>query len=311
MPFYTMPDGEALFVREYGQGQPVLVLSGLGMLSWQWSAFLYSHRQNFRFIIPDWRGFGPSKHCKIPAHLDAISSHWRDIACLIQQLNLDRLIVIAYSMGATTTMHGLKYGNFQQSIGAYLHIDQTPQIKVDQHWPYGLFANKQAEFLNILKNLSQLLTAQQHLNFVHELDVQAQQQLTQLWLAFISLQNTNQVSLKAMKWILNQKKLQGLLLPSNRLDYLAWYINNYLYHDENYHSAIQSLSCPVTFFSGVQSKLYPVMGQNIVAKSIPQAKQIQFQHSGHTPLLSEPLKFARELKSFLYASNDHIQQHGL
>ncbi|HAB44243.1 MAG TPA: alpha/beta hydrolase, partial [Acinetobacter sp.] len=35
MPFYSMPDGEQLFVREYGQGQPVLVLSGLGMLSWQ------------------------------------------------------------------------------------------------------------------------------------------------------------------------------------------------------------------------------------------------------------------------------------
>ena len=29
MPFYRMPDSEQLFVREYGQGQPVLVLSGL------------------------------------------------------------------------------------------------------------------------------------------------------------------------------------------------------------------------------------------------------------------------------------------
>ena len=59
MPFYRMPDGEQLFVREYGQGQPVLVLSGLGMLSWQWKAFLYPHQKNFCFIIPEWRGFGP------------------------------------------------------------------------------------------------------------------------------------------------------------------------------------------------------------------------------------------------------------
>ena len=35
MPDYRMPDGEQLYVREYGQGQPVLVLSGLGMQSWQ------------------------------------------------------------------------------------------------------------------------------------------------------------------------------------------------------------------------------------------------------------------------------------
>lgn len=53
MPFYRMPDGEQLFLREYGRGQPVLVLSGLGMLSWQWKAFLYPHQKNFRFIIPE------------------------------------------------------------------------------------------------------------------------------------------------------------------------------------------------------------------------------------------------------------------
>ena len=40
MPMYTMPDGENLFVREIGQGEPVLVLSGLGMHSWQWLPFL-------------------------------------------------------------------------------------------------------------------------------------------------------------------------------------------------------------------------------------------------------------------------------
>ena len=36
MPHYLMPDGEKLYVREFGQGTPVLVLSGLGMQSWQW-----------------------------------------------------------------------------------------------------------------------------------------------------------------------------------------------------------------------------------------------------------------------------------
>ncbi len=35
MPHYTMPDLQQLYVREYGQGEPILVLSGLGMQSWQ------------------------------------------------------------------------------------------------------------------------------------------------------------------------------------------------------------------------------------------------------------------------------------
>lgn len=141
MPFYTMADGEQLFVREYGQSQPVLVLSGLGMLSWQWAAFLYPHQKNFRFIIPEWRGFGASSHCKIPQDLDAISSHWLDVQSVIQQLNLDQFIVIAYSMGATTTMHGLCYGDFSKHIAAYLHIDQTPKIPVDDAWAFGLLVH--------------------------------------------------------------------------------------------------------------------------------------------------------------------------
>ncbi|MBC6819875.1 alpha/beta hydrolase, partial [Acinetobacter baumannii] len=44
MPYYTMPDQESLFVRRVGRGEPVLVLSGLGMQSWQWLPFIYANR---------------------------------------------------------------------------------------------------------------------------------------------------------------------------------------------------------------------------------------------------------------------------
>ncbi len=299
MPFYRMPDGEQLFVREYGQGQPVLVLSGLGMLSWQWKAFLYPHQKNFRFIIPEWRGFGASSRCKIPPDLDAISSHWLDIQSVVQQLNLDKFIVIAYSMGATTTMHGLHYGNFAKHITAYLHIDQTPKIPVDDAWAFGLFGPRHQEFIDILQQLSALLAQYQQVELIRNLDVSVRKHIATLWLNFIQLQNEQKYSLKAFEFILNQPRLQSLLLPSSRVDYMAWYINNYLYHREDYREALAQLSCPVTFFSGVQSKLYPIEGQHLIAQSLPQAKQVLFSKSGHTPLLTEPLKFAKELGVFL------------
>ena len=299
MPFYRMPDGEQLFVLEYGQGQPVLVLSGLGMLSWQWKAFLYAHQKNFRFIIPEWRGFGASSHCNIPQDLDAISSHWLDIQSVIQQLNLDKFIVIAYSIGATTTMHGLHYGDFAKHITAYLHIDQTPKIPVDDAWAFGLFGPRHQEFIDILQQLSALLAQYQQVELIRDLDVSVRKQIAALWLKFIQLQNEQKYSLKAFEFILNQPRLQSLLLPSSRVDYMTWYINNYLYHREDYREALAQLSCPVTFFSGVQSKLYPFEGQRLIAESLPQAKQVLFRKSGHTPLLTEPLKFTRELGIFL------------
>lgn len=298
MPFFRMPDGEELFVRIYGEGQPVLVLSGLGMLSWQWAAFLYPHKHKFRFIIPEWRGFGQSSQCRIP-ETDAISSHWADVRSLTEQLALENIIVIGYSMGATTTMHGLKYGNFAEQIKAYLHIDQTPKITVDDTWAYGLFGAQHQQFKRILKDISELLASQADYHLIQEMEHSAREQLAKLWLQFIQLQNNQPQQLKALQWCLRQPKLQSLLLPSKRIDYMSWYINNYLHHDEDYRQAIQQLKCPVTFFSGVQSKLYSIVGQTQIAQSIPSATQIRFEHSGHTPLLTEPVKFAKQLTHFL------------
>ena len=308
MPFYTMPDCEQLFVREYGQGQPVLVLSGLGMLSWQWTPFLYPLGQNFRFIIPEWRGFGASKHCKIP-QLDAISSHWQDINCLIEQLKLNDLIVIAYSMGATTTMHGLKYGNFAASIRAYLHIDQTPKISVDNDWAYGLFGSQHTDFIAILEQISVLLENQKHQQTLQQMDKQARQQLAQLWLQFIQLQNNNPKHIKMFGWLLQQPKLSSFLFPSQDIQYMKWYIDNYLHHKEDYRAAITQLTCPVTFFTGTQSKLYAAAGQTQIAQSIPHSKQVLFHKSGHTPLINEPIKFAKEIRQFLNEQSSRaIQQ---
>ena len=64
MPHYSMPDQERLYVREIGHGAPVLVLSGLGMSSWQWLPYIAPSLRRRKFYIPDFRGFGQSKHCE-------------------------------------------------------------------------------------------------------------------------------------------------------------------------------------------------------------------------------------------------------
>lgn len=300
MPYYHMPDGEQLFVRRYGQGEPVLVLSGLGMQSWQWHPFLYPHHKKFEFIIPDWRGFGGSKQCKIP-HLDAISSHWRDIEALLPQLNLPQFKVIAYSMGATTAMHGMQYGQFHRSIQQYLHIDQTPKISTDQSWPFGLFGEKHTQFIEILQQISQVLKANPDAKAMPDLKSADRQRLLNSWLAFIDLQAGSKIAPFLIKQALKYPRLQAHVLPIQRLDYLSWYIHNYLEHQEDYREALTQLTCPVTFFIGAESKLYPAEGQQQIANTIPQAQQVIFKKSGHTPLLSEPLKFASEIGRFLHA----------
>ena len=95
--------------------------------------------------------------------------------------------------------------------------------------------------------------------------------------------------------------MQAFILPIQRLDYLAWYINNYLHHQEDYRMALSRFDQPATFFIGEQSKLYPAEGQKIIASQLNQAKTVLFEKSGHMPLVSEPFKFSKEIGVFLKA----------
>lgn len=302
MPHYTMPDGEKLYVREFGQGEPVLVLSGLGMQSWQWLPFLFQHRKKYRFYIPDWRGFGGSAQCRIPK-LDAISSHWQDLNCFLEQQTHHQFRVIAYSMGATTAMHGLQYGRFQKHVHSYLHIDQTPKICVDAEWSHGLFAEKHKDFKTILQNIAELLAQNTQYNLVSELKPTTRTQLVDYWFAFMQLQAKPSRSTVLFQKAFQQPRLQKFMLPIQRLDYMAWYIHNYLDHQEDYRLALSQIDRPTTFFIGEMSKLYPSQGQKLIASSVPYAKTVIFKKSGHTPLLSEPLKFSKEIISFLKAAD--------
>ncbi|WP_111858700.1 alpha/beta fold hydrolase [Acinetobacter sp. CFCC 10889] len=302
MPHYTMPDGEKLFVREIGQGEPVLVLSGLGMQSWQWLPFIFTHLKKYQFIIPDWRGFGGSRTCKIPQDLDAIHNHWRDIDSLIQQKNLDQFILMGYSMGATTAMHGMQYGNLGDKLKAYLHIDQTPKIPSDDTWKFGLFGKKHLKFKRFLKDYSDFLHQYQDYRFVDELPSEPRTELVQMWINFIKIQGSNKVSPFIFNLALKRPQLQKHLLPIRRLDYMTWYIDNYLNHNEDYRSAITQLDCPTTFFIGEQSTLYPSEGQKRIANQLSNAQSIIFERSGHTPLITEPVKFSKEISAFLAKS---------
>ena len=268
------------------------------MQSWLWLPFLFASRKKYEFIIPDWRGFGGSKDCAIP-EMDAISSHWNDVNTLIKQLKLDQFILIGYSMGATTAMHGFKHGGLAQKLKAYLHIDQTPKIPVDDSWQYGLLGQKHPLFKSLLLDIQNVLSANRQATQLEDLAASARDQLVNAWSNFLELQSSNPYSGKLFKAALNRPSLQKYLLPIQRLDYLLWYVENYLNHTEDYREAISRVNCPTTFFIGRGSTLYPETGQTIIAKSLSNAKAVYFERSGHTPLITEPRKFSQEIGSFL------------
>lgn len=172
---------------------------------------------------------------------------------------------------------------------------------IDETWKYGLYGLKQPEFKRLLAQISSFLNDLSDLQTFESLSLEKRQTLLKLWSEFIAFQSSSKITPFLFKIALNKPKLQKYVLPIHRLDYLAWYIDNYLYHNEDYRQEIASLSCPTTFFSGEQSTLYPIEGQILIAQSVENSQQIIFKKSGHTLLMSKPIKFTKEIHQFLKA----------
>lgn len=304
MSYYTMPDGEKLYVREIGRGKPVLILSGFGMSSWQWLPFIAPSLQKCRFIIPDYRGFGGSKKCKIPPHLNAIDSHWQDMSSLVTQLaekGIKDLDVVGYSMGATTAMHGFKYGDFSQYIHRYLQIDQTAKFKNDAEWHWGFMGKQQDNILKTLAQITTLLTPYANKSILQDLPKNTQKQLGEIVFQLVQ-QQSPQSRIYQLLAQYNPTKIALHLLPLQSIPYTLWYLNTYLAHNEDYRTALTTLKIPTRFIIGKKSALYDVQGQLYLAEQIEQVKIHTFKHSGHAPLLNEPFKFTQVLNHFLQST---------
>ena len=89
-----------LFYREFGSGQPVIILHGLFGQSDNWVTVGRRIADQFHVYIPDQRNHGQSPHASIhsfPAMAD-------DLAEFIDEHSIENPIIIGHSMGGKTAM---------------------------------------------------------------------------------------------------------------------------------------------------------------------------------------------------------------
>ncbi len=87
-----------LAVREWGSGEPLLMLHGLGMSSTLWRAQVAALSPRYRMIAPDLRGFGQSDRPDAPGSYD-LARYVSDIAGLADALGVRRAHCLGASMG--------------------------------------------------------------------------------------------------------------------------------------------------------------------------------------------------------------------
>jgi esterase len=90
-----------LFYREYGEGQPVIILHGLLGISDNWVGIAKKlAKEGFRVLIPDQRNHGQSPHNPVINYY-ALTD---DIKEFIESKNLAMPVVLGHSMGGKVAM---------------------------------------------------------------------------------------------------------------------------------------------------------------------------------------------------------------
>jgi len=97
MPYFTTSDGTEIYYTDQGEGQPVLLSHGWPLSSDAWQVEVKLLADNgYRAIAHDRRGHGRSSKTYSGNDMDTYA---RDLAELIEHLDLQNLVVVGHSTG--------------------------------------------------------------------------------------------------------------------------------------------------------------------------------------------------------------------
>ena len=292
-------DGQQLHVRILGStmGQSVLLLPGLGMSASNWLPFVARYATRYRFYMPDFRGFGQSAQLHLN-QADVFQNHAEDIQDLISHFQLKDILLVGYSLGATTSMHLQRAGQFDV-VSRYLHIDQTPCIANDGEWQYGLAGAHQDALFQYLQEAGALLAAHPEAIYLADIPASAQGDIVAKIEQIYALLHGNVDSNPWLKTVLRGLMPLAKRLPLTRVEDVKAYFAAYSSIKHDYRQSLDGCTTPITVAVGMLSPLYDPRGQMQIAKHAQDVEIVRFEKSGHLPLFTEPTKFIRVLGEFL------------
>lgn len=295
-------DHLSLYVREIGRGPTVVLLHGFGMDSRHWLPLVLPLAHRYRFVLPDFRGFGRSSRLACSEDC-VVTSHARDVDAVIRHyFDGDPIGLGGISLGATTALRYLELFG-ADAVRHYLHIDQAPRVSHGPDWAWGLFGAEGPELIGQWQPTLDFLAQASSDSRFEDFPRQERQRFYDHLGEFM----TRALSRPWMKWSARRLTriplLAHQLVPVDNWQTIHQHLRAYAERDYDYRSFLPQLQVPTTIITGRKSEMYPWQGQAHMHELLPQSRQVIFENSGHVPILDQPVRFVRELhRAFRMAS---------
>ena len=273
MQHFTASDGAKIAYREEGTGRPLVLLHGL----MAHSGFFDSQHvlaDQFRLIAVDLRGHGQSRSDGGGLTIEKLA---QDVAELATALELEEAIGVGWSLGASVLWNVLAGPASSRFAGAVV-VDMTPRVRNEGDWDLGL-SNEMCEarsaairddFAAFAANAGQAIYAQP-----------------------VAGARRDMADWSSREFACNDADAIGAIWAS--------------LVRQDFRPMLAGIGQPTLVIHGAQSQLYGADTADHLVAALPNARAIEFQHSGHAPHIEQPELFNRAIREFA-ASLPRVRQ---
>ena len=291
-----MRDGSPLHVRVVGRGAPVLMVHGFGSDSRSWLPFVLPLAAQYRFIMPDLRGFGLSHQAPLEQAC-ALTQFAQDLEDVLDAEQVRAAPVVGISMGALTTVQAFKLTRGAR-FTRYMHVDQGPVIRNHADYAHGLLGEAQGPFFARLQTLLQ--TSEAHLDQTYDqLPRPLRMEFWSLFGEFATAAFSSSTVQLVLRQAARSETVMRRILPVTRWQVYLQIIRAYLERNYDLREVFRTIQVPLTVLIGGSSRMYPAEGQRAIAGYAPHARMVELPGVGHNVPFEAPRAFMQELRSFL------------
>lgn len=266
MPYVEVEPQVKLFVRDWGQGKPIVFIHGwpfnYQMFEYQ---FLQLPKQGYRCIGIDLRGYGKSDKPWCDYSFDLMAD---DIKKVFEALNLENITLIGFSMGGAICLRYMGRHLEAHVTKLILAAAATPCMTQKPDFPQGLDADLFDGFIRTCyEDRAKMLVELNKATFYRS------------------------ISSELNNWFINL----GMTASPH-----ATVMGAVALRDTDLRSDLEKITVPTAIFHGVHDRTSPMaITAEINYQSIKKSELVRFENSAHNLFYDEKEKFNEELIRFV------------